>query len=249
MTERESGTVNGVLKIGLVFDDSLDRPDGVQQYVLTLGAWFAQQGHEVHYLVGETSRTDLSHVHSLARNMSVRYNGNRLTVPLPASSRAIKQLLAEESFDVLHIMMPYSPMMAGKVIKWAPKRTTIVGTFHILPQNRLVRWSTSLLGVWLGKTLARFDSVFAVSSSAAQFAESSFGLREVKVLPNVVDVPRFSQAKPLAAYAQDDVLTIMFLGRLVPRKGCIDLLKALREVRKASELSMPEGEGLSLIHI
>ena len=47
------------LKIGLVLDDSLDKPDGVQQYVLILGKWLSSQGHDVHYLVGETKRTDL----------------------------------------------------------------------------------------------------------------------------------------------------------------------------------------------
>ena len=41
------------LKIGFVFDDSLDKPDGVQQYMLSIGSWLTSQGHEVHYLVGK----------------------------------------------------------------------------------------------------------------------------------------------------------------------------------------------------
>ena len=229
------------LKIGLVFDDSLDRPDGVQQYVFGVGAWLAGQGHEVHYLVGETSRTDVPHVHSLARNIGVRFNGNRLTIPLPADTNDIRQLLEDESFDVLHVMMPYSPMMAQKVIRCVPESTVVVGTFHILPQNWLVQWSTSLLGVWLGKSLRRFDKVFAVSSSAARFAESAFKVQDVEVLPNVVNLAHFKGVSPLAKYARDDhTLTIMFLGRLVPRKGCIDLLKAARDIRQmpgASEMS------------
>ena len=51
------------LKIGLVFDDSLDKPDGVQQYILSIGKWLTSQGHEVHYLVGQTKRTDIERVH------------------------------------------------------------------------------------------------------------------------------------------------------------------------------------------
>jgi phosphatidylinositol alpha-mannosyltransferase len=224
------------MKIGLVFDDSLDRPDGVQQYVLGVGAWLSNQGHEVHYLVGETVRTDLPHIHSLARNVQVTFNGNRLTVPLPANSTVIRRLLAVEAFDVLHIMMPYSPMMAAKVIRLAPASTRIVGTFHILPQSWLVRWSTYTLGWWLRRSLRRFATVFAVSPAAARFAEAAFSLRAVGVSPNVVDVSRFARAQPLQKNAPahgSEPLTVMFLGRLVPRKGCADLLRAARELHRA----------------
>ena len=72
------------MKIGLVFDDSLDSTDGVAQYVLALGDWLDDQGHEVHYLVGETHRTDLPNLHSLSRNVRVTFNGNKLGMPLPA---------------------------------------------------------------------------------------------------------------------------------------------------------------------
>src|SRR3990167_6303303 len=92
-----------VLKIGLVVDDTLDKPDGVQQYVLLVGAWLSAQGHEVHYLVGQSSRTDLPNVHSLAKNVPVTFNKNKLTVPLPANKRRIQQLLEQEKFYILHV--------------------------------------------------------------------------------------------------------------------------------------------------
>ena len=70
------------LRIGLVLDDTLDTTDGVQQYVLTLGKWLSQHGHEVHYLVGESRRDDIANIHSMARNIKVRFNRNRLSIPL-----------------------------------------------------------------------------------------------------------------------------------------------------------------------
>ena len=60
---------NTALRIAYVLDDGLDSEDGVQQYIRALGAWFSSQGHEVHYLVGETKRSDIPNVHSLAKNM------------------------------------------------------------------------------------------------------------------------------------------------------------------------------------
>jgi len=215
------------LKIGFVFDDSLDKPDGVQQYILALGKWFTAQGHEVHYLVGETKRTDPDHIHSLSRNMQVKFNGNRMSMPLPANLRAIKQLLEREQFDVLHVQMPYSPFLAAKIIKAAPTRTAIVGTFHIMPQAGLVRLATRGLGLWLRSSLRRFDRVFAVSEAAQGFAHEVFGLSNISVLPNVVDVRRFADAQPFEKYT-DDIPTVMFLGRLVQRKGCKTLLEAAR---------------------
>ena len=72
------------LVIGLVLDDGLDAPDGVQQYVLTLARELAARGHEVHLVASTTSRADLDRLHVLGRNLRVRFNGNVLSSPLPA---------------------------------------------------------------------------------------------------------------------------------------------------------------------
>ena len=105
-----------MLRIGLVIDDGLDKPDGVQQIVLTLGRRLAALGHEVHYLTSSTDRTDLPNLHVLGRTVSVRFNGNRLRSPLPARRADVRRLLAEVPFDVLHVTMPYSPLLAGRVL-------------------------------------------------------------------------------------------------------------------------------------
>jgi phosphatidylinositol alpha-mannosyltransferase len=222
------------MKIGFVLDDTLDKPDGVQQYVLTVGAWLSAQGHTVHYLVGATKRrdvgTDRNVVHSLSKNIQVKFNGNRLSIPLPANNRVIKALLSREQYDVLHIQMPYSPMLAHKIVRFAPVGTAICGTFHILPQTRTVRLATHALGGWLRGSLKRFDRIFAVSPAAKLFAEQAFCVKDVRVLPNVVALRQFKSARPFARY-QDAIPTVMFLGRLVPRKGCSIFLDALAQMR------------------
>lgn len=220
------------MKIGLVFDDSLDRPDGVQQYVRAIGAWLSAQGHAVHYLVGQTKTSDLPNIHSLSSNIGVSFNGNRLTIPLPADDGPIRQLLQAEQFDILHIMMPYSPMMARKVIAHASSRTAVVGTFHILPQTWLVRWSTHVLGRWLRRSLQRFDKVVAVSPAAKLFAEEAFGLNGVTVLPNVVRLADYQGSELFERYV-DDIPTVMFLGRLVQRKGCSTLIDAVARLKQS----------------
>lgn len=212
------------LKIGFVLDDSLDTTDGVQQYVLAVGEWLRAQGHDIHYLVGETTRTDIANTHSLSRNVRVRFNGNRMSMPLPASRKKLKTLLRSEQFDVLHVQMPYSPWLAGRIMRTAPAGTKLIGTFHVLPQSKITYYANRLLAIYLHKSLRKFQTIFAVSEAAKDFAREVYGVHAT-VLPNVVDEPRFRTAEPLREY-DDAVTTIMFLGRLVPRKGCLTLLEA-----------------------
>jgi phosphatidylinositol alpha-mannosyltransferase len=217
------------LKIGLVCDDSLDKTDGVQQYVLTLGAWLTRQGHEVHYLTSTTTRTDIPHVHSLCRNIAVRFNGNRNNMPLPASYRRIKRFLATEQFDVLHIQMPYSPLLAGMIIRAAVPSTAIVGTFHIFPHSKLVEVGARALGGVVRPQMKRFTTIMSVSSAAQAFAEQSFSI-DSHVIPNMVDVSRFITTSHKETHPKK--VRIVFLGRLVERKGPLQLLQAVSYMRQ-----------------
>lgn len=209
------------LKIGLVFDDSLDSADGVAQYVKTIGAWLSGQGHEVRYLVGETKLTEWSggQVYSLARNIKVRFNGNQLSMPGISHRRRIKQVLSAEDFDVLHIMVPYSPLLAARIINLAPEKTAIVGTFHIFPAGWLSCFGSRLLRLALAYSGRRFHKMLAVSQASADFARSAYGL-DPQVLPNAVEISRFRVANP------EEQKDIVFLGRLVERKGARELLEA-----------------------
>lgn len=223
------------MKIGFVLDDGLDSLDGVQQYVLTLGQWLKAQGHTVHYIVGQTSRTDIPNMHSLASNVQVRFNKNRLAVPLPVSKTKISELLHNEQFDVLHIQMPYSPQYAGRIISMAPPRTAIVGTFHILPYGRLQSYGSRLLGKFSKKTLRRFDTVVSVSPAAREFAAAVMGIDSV-VVPNAVNLAQFNKGNRLLKY-DDNVQTVVFLGRLVERKGCLELLRAVHHLVVAGKFN------------
>lgn len=212
------------MKIGLVLDDTLDKPDGVQQHVITVGTWLSAQGHEVHYLVANTERTDIANVHSLGRFVKASFNQNSVRTPLPASRSRIKKLLELEQFDVLHVQLPYSPFLAKQVIRFAPQHTAIIGTFHILPASRLHGYSNQLLRVALGRSLKRFDKIVSVSEPAVHFARKAYGIVS-SYLPNPIDEHAFRSGRRLSKFSKRK-LNIVFLGRLVKRKGVIELIGA-----------------------
>ncbi len=218
------------LSVGFLFDDTLDSNDGVAQYVKTLGAWLSRQGHEVCYLVGETTLDEWAggKVYSLAANRPVTFNGNRLSIPMPADKKRIQGVLNQRPLDILHVMLPYSPFMAQRVINLTSIKTAIVGTFHIYPSGVLSTFGARLLKLALRRSLARFSEVVSVSSAAAKFAKQSFGFN-TPVVPNTVDLSTYSnvEEKPKPGYR------IVFLGRLVKRKGARQLLEAFALLSKS----------------
>jgi len=221
------------LRIGLAYDDSLDRVGGIAQYLTTLGSSLARRGHRVTYLVGESRMDSLGGVpvHSLSRNVAVRFNGNRLSIPAVGDREAIDTLLAENDFDVLHVQMPYSPIVAGRLIRGVDEATAVVGTFHVASDRRLPKLGAVALARATARSLRRFDRIVSVSPVAAEFARATFGVTG-PVVPNMVDLEAMRVDSAALAPVRGEP-RIVFVGSLVPRKGVLPLLRAF-EVLRAS---------------
>lgn len=225
------------LTIGFVFDDTLDALDGVQQHITTIGTELARRGHDVHYLVGETHHSPVPQTVSLARNVMVSFNGNRMRIPLPVRKRDIRAVLARNTYDILHIQAPYSPLFGGRVLECAPQSTGVVATYHIAPIDRRARYGGRALGLVNAHSHRRVDEVIAVSQVAAQYAQFTSHTHGT-IIANPVNVEKFATA---AHRATRDAAHphIVFLGRLVPRKGAQLLLDALDYGERHGMFPMP----------
>jgi phosphatidyl-myo-inositol alpha-mannosyltransferase len=225
------------MNIGFLIDDSIDRPDGVQQYVLTLGKWYSSLGHNVIYICGESHRTDIDGIYSIAKNIRVRFNGNVLSIPLPVRKKKIINLLTAMSLDVLHVQAPYSPLFAARVIRLLPNDVRVVATFHILPFLKVHSFGNRLLGLLCRRSIKRVNSWVSVSKPAADFLKKSWDINSV-IIPNTVDIATIKSycvvSRNVTKKSKNNTaaVNIVFIGRLVKRKGCLELLHAYRLLQK-----------------
>ncbi len=223
------------MKVAFVLDDSLNSPDGVQEYVRSIASYLGGQGHTVDVLCsgdGGEPPAGVRAVHTIAGNVGVGFNANRLRTPVAAARSRVRALLEAERYDVIHVQTPHSPLLAGRVVSEARRvqgsAVRIVATFHILPSGWLSTWGTRALGLLLRRNLRRFDAFAAVSAPAAVFARASFGI-DCRVVPNAIDVTAFRAAvrTPRPRRGPHDRLVLGFLGRMVERKGVLELVEAV----------------------
>jgi phosphatidylinositol alpha-mannosyltransferase len=220
------------LRIAFVFDDTLDVFDGVQQHIVTLGRELHRRGHDVDYLVGETTHSPVPNTHSLSSNLMVSFNGNRMRMPVIAKRREIRRVLNAGHYDVFDVQAPYSPLLAGQILHMVPPHAGVVATYHIAPTGKVAYFAGKLLGGINHWSHNRVDEVVAVSPVAARYARKTAHVPS-RVIANPVDVRGLVTTREQAgpekiAQFRANGRHVVFVGRFVERKGASILIDALQ---------------------
>lgn len=216
------------MKIGLVCPYIYPESGGVAQHVRFLYENLRMRGHDVRIITAShgPQRASEGDILRIGVGFSMPTNGSVGTLTFsPRYLGQVRQLLARERFDLLHFHEPFVPFLSLFLLR--ESRSVNVATFHAY-----AGFSPSYeLGsrVMRGHA-ARLHGRIAVSAAARHFIDRFFP-GDYKVIPNGVDVGRFAAAVPLSRW-QDGVPNVLFVGRLEPRKGVLDLLKAHRILRK-----------------
>lgn len=222
------------LRVAIVYDDAIDGYGGVPLYVTTLGNALARRGHWIEYLVGSSEADEIegAPVHSLARNVGVRFNGNALSMPAWSRGRDLSRVLDAGRYDVLHVQVPYSPLMAGRLLTRVDPLCAVVGTYHVASDRILPCVGALLLQALKLRSAPRFDEIVSVSVVAAEFASRWSRMEARRIVPNMLDP---SSVPSTGSQLLRDRADIVFVGRLVPRKGVKHLIDAVALLRERLE--------------
>ncbi|HEU4671909.1 MAG TPA: glycosyltransferase family 4 protein [Candidatus Limnocylindrales bacterium] len=216
------------MKIGLVSPYIYPLPGGVTQHVRYLYENLRLRGHDVRILTSShgPQRSSEGDVIRIGMGFSVPANGSVGTVTFSHRFPSqVREVLEHERFDLLHFHEPFVPFLSLVVLR--ESQSVNIATFHAYAGfSPSYEFGSRVLGAYASRLHGRI----AVSAAARHFIDRYFP-GDYKVIPNGVDVERFRRAVPVARW-QDGVRNILFVGRLEPRKGVLELLKAYRVLRK-----------------
>lgn len=219
-----SSTTGEPLRIGYLFDGHLRPSEGVPAYVADVGGYMVQQDHEVHYVAGG-SDGELQPFTALGRTARFGVNGNQVDLALPVSARRAEELVDSVDPDIFHLQMPHNPLGTGRVLHRAGLDVPAIATFHVLPNSRPVEFAMAAMAKVTARTNRRINCMISNSSATQGFLHRVYGLDSV-LIPNPVDLDKFQTGQKLPEY-DDGRTNIVFLGRLVERKGAQYLLDAV----------------------
>jgi phosphatidylinositol alpha-mannosyltransferase len=216
------------MKIGLVCPYIYPESGGVAQHVRFMYENLRVRGHDVRILTAShgPQRASEGDILRIGVGFSMPTNGSMGTLTFsPRYIGQVRELLERERFDLLHFHEPFVPFLSLFLLR--ESRSVNVATFHAYAGFSP---SYELGSRIMGGYAARLHGRIAVSAAARHFIDRFFP-GDYKVIPNGVDVPRFAGAVPIARW-QDGMPNVLFVGRLEPRKGVLDLLKAHRILRR-----------------
>jgi phosphatidylinositol alpha-mannosyltransferase len=227
------------VKLALICPYAWDRPGGVQSHVRSLAPVLARRGHEVAVvapLAGERPvPPDDYDIHFVGHTMSVPANGS--VAPIAYGRRAaaeVKAALDRIAPDVVQAHEPLIPSISLHAVNSTD--APVVGTFHAATESSIGYWVAQ---PYLKRAAARMVCRTAVSPAARALAGRYFP-GDYAIVPNGIDVDRFTSADPLDFGLGKSIL---FLGRIEKRKGLEVLIQAVARLGDLDVRLVVVGDG------
>jgi phosphatidylinositol alpha-mannosyltransferase len=215
------------MKIALVSPYDFSYPGGVVRHICNLESQLTRMGHVVKIIAPASGSVNGygDRFIAIGKPRPVPTSGSiaRITISFTLSNK-VKEVLAREKFDIIHLHEPLAPTLGFTVLRLS--NTINVGTFHAAESRPSYRWTKPLLVSNLYKKWFRkLDGRIAVSKPARDFINKHYP-SNYEIIPNGVDINLFTpEVEPLPQY-MDGKTNILFLGRSEKRKGLEYMVKA-----------------------
>lgn len=216
------------MRILLTCPYAWDAPGGVQVHVRQLAGVLLARGHGVLVLAPGSGQAAEPFAKIVGRPIRVPYAGTVAPICFSRSSyRRIRRFLRVFEPDVVHVHEPFTP--STSMLTAFASTAPVVATSHAhLERSRLMELAAPILR----SVQRRLSAQVAVSRAAAAFLSRAVPGR-VEIVPNGVDVRRFSDPGP-PAQGLPGSRRILWVARLDPQKGFPVMVRAFARV--AAEL-------------
>jgi len=229
------------LKIALVTEYYYPLIGGITENVHNTATRLRALGHTVKIITSRVHTNgvrapeippDAADIVRIGRSVPLYTNGSVAHVTIGMHLwRDLRDLFARERFDVAQLhgplvfTLPAMAVIAAKVAK-CPR----IGTFHTYFDGSAVY--DRFRGILQREFLDKMQAQTFVSKSCVESLERYFTLKDPRIIPNGVDVDRFSPATPRLEQFDRSKMTLLWLGRPDPRNGLGHMLKAFEIVKR-----------------
>ncbi len=219
------------MKIALVAPYDFAHPSGVANHIRALDRRLLRKGHDVRVIAPASRPIDEfgDRFIRIGRPFAIPVSESVIRVSLSLHlAPTIKDMLARERFDVVHLHEPFMPMLCSAVLRFSD--AVNVGTFHAAQGRPGYNLGRPISTWMIRRRMVKLHGRIAVSEPARQFA-SRVVPEPYEMIPNGIDLEQFSPDVAPMPQFMDGKLNLLFLGRLEFRKGLNYLLNAYLRVK------------------
>jgi len=221
------------MKIALVSPYDFSFPGGVNSHISSLEFYLTRMGHEVKVIAPTSKVVSLfgDRFIPIGRPLPIPSSDSIIRISVsPRLGPTIKEVLAREKFDIIHLHEPFMPMLCSAVLRFSNAIT--VGTFHAWDGKPGYEWGKPISTWMIKRRMKKLHGRIAVSNMAMAYA-MKYIPGDYTIIPNGINIEKFTpDVKPLEKF-NDGRQNILFLGRLERRKGAIYLIKAFYDIKQA----------------